>query len=116
MLIRQYGDYIPLFENIPRIFMPVFWVEQKFLMDAGKASQIRFALNLPSIGRITGIFLLVIGLFFISASQLRKILCPKEKSSNLLSKIEANGKGAVIKDYEMNPLMTKTELLQSCCK
>lgn len=97
--------------------MPLFWVEQKFSMDADNANKIKLALSAPGIGQTTGLVLLIAGIVLMSLSQLRKILCPRKKSTNLLSKIEANE--AVIKDNERNPLMipmSPTVLLQSCCK
>lgn len=99
--------------------MPLFWVEQKFSMDEDNANKIKLALSAPGIGQTTGLVLLIVGIVLMSLSQLRKILCPRRKSTNFLSKIEANANEAVIKDNETNPLMipmSPTELLQSCCK
>lgn len=116
VLMKQYGDYISLYQNVPRVYMPVFWAEQKFLLDSGKASQVRFAINLPFIGQSIGGFLFLLGVILMSVSQLKKIFCANEKSKNLLEKLEANGNGAVIKDYEMNPLMDNSPMSTNCCK
>lgn len=106
LLLKQYGDYIPLFQNVPRIFMPLFWVEQKFTMDAEHASQIKFALDIPCYGRIIGSLLLFIGIILMSITYVKKLFCAQRYSTKLPSKVDPNG--AVIKDYEMNLLMNKT--------
>lgn len=85
--------------------MPIFWVEQKFVLDPIKAAELRFGLSVPCIGQSVGIFLLLVGIILMSVGQLKKKLCANEKSSSLLTKLEANGIEAVIKEQEMNPLM-----------
>ena len=93
--------------------MPIFWLEQKFILDKDRASQVKLALNAPLIGQIVGGLLLFSGVLLLAFSQLRKFFCAKEKAKNLLSKLEANGNASVIKDYETNPLMTtKTSTLR----
>lgn len=82
--------------------MPLLWVEQRFIMDEENASQIRFALIIPCIGQAVGFALCAIGVILISVTYLKKLLCA---NINLPSKCEH---GAVIKDFEANPLMTKT--------
>lgn len=94
----------------------MFWVEQKFVLDSDKSGELRFGLTVPYIGQAIGIFLLLIGLILMSVGQLKKFFCTNDKSSSLLSKLEANGNGAVIKDYEMNPLMSNTQIATKCCK
>lgn len=116
ILLKPYGDYISLFQNMPRILMPVFWVEQKFVLDSIKAGDLRFGLSVPCIGQFIGIFLLLTGIILMSVGQLKKIFCGSEKSSSLLSKLEANENKAVIKDHEMNPLMSTVQMTTSCCK
>lgn len=80
--------------------MPQFWVEQKFIIDAEKASQIKLALNIPFIGQIIGIIMTIVGIVLMSMHRLKK-LC--QSHNNL--KTEVVEKGAVIKHAEMNPLM-----------
>jgi len=106
-VLMQYGDSISLFQNVPRIFMPIFWVEQKFVMDAENSSQIKLALVIPFIGRTLGIVMFVIGLVLISVRYLKTILCGSKDTTSHLSK--ANG--AVI-DYEINPLMSKANSIK----
>lgn len=96
--------------------MPLFWVEQKFSLDSIKAGELGFGLNVPFIGQTVGIVLLLSGIILMSVGQLKKIFFSTEKSPSLLSKLEANGNGAVIKEYEMNPLMSNTAMTISCYK
>lgn len=82
--------------------MPIFWVEQKFIIDAEHASQIKFALKVPCIGKIAGIILLISGIILMSIKHLKPLCCFNEKSPKL-SKFPSNLNGAVNK--EMKPLV-----------
>lgn len=88
--------------------MPLFWVEQKFAMDAETASQIKFALDLPCYGRIAGVVLSIIGIVLMSITHAKRVFCSDKNASKLPSKVEANG--SVIKDCEMNPLMITKQI------
>lgn len=107
VLIKQYGDYITLFQNVPRIFMPLFWVEQRFVLDADKGAELSLALKAPLIGQSIGVALLIVGVILMSHRYLRKVLCStNQRSVKLRPSIEKMEAGAVIKEFEMNPLMT----------
>lgn len=108
MMLKQYGDYIALFKDIPRIFMPIFWVEQRFIMNADTASQIKLALDIPCYGLIAGFVLLAIGVVLILVPYLKRLCCASKTSLDLPSKTESNGNCAVIKDREEKPLMYTT--------
>jgi len=105
MLIKQYSDYIPLYQKVPHIVMLIFWVEQKFIMDKDKTSRLKLALDVPFFMRLVGALLLLSGVAMLFISQLRKLFCSKEKAKNLISKFEVNEHNAVIK--EADPLMKK---------
>lgn len=92
--------------------MPIFWVEQTFVMDAEHASQIEFALKVPIIGKIAGIVLLISGIVLMSIKHLKPICGFNEKSQQRLSKLHSNlNNGAVSK--EMKPLViSKTQEAQ----
>lgn len=112
VLLDKYGDHITLFQKIPRIFMPIFWVEQRFIMDTENSSKIKFALDVPSYGRFAGFALLIVGMILIAVPYLKRLFCTSKSSLNLLSKVEAaNGNAAVILDCEKNPLMSTTTKL-----
>lgn len=87
--------------------MPIFWLEQKFILDADTAGQLKLALNAPFLGQIIGALMMLIGLVFLFISQFRKLFCAKEKAKSFLSKLEANGTSVVIIDSEINPLVNK---------
>lgn len=116
--MKQYGDYISLYKDVPRFFLPVFWVEQRFVLDAEKASELKMALMFPAIGRYVGIFLVISGIILMSISPMRRLLgigkrqC--ETPYDIYSRIEANE--PVIKEQEINPLMSITEITKQCCK
>lgn len=84
--------------------MPIFWLEQKFVLDAERAGQVKIALNAPKLGQIVGALLIFSGVLVMFISHFRKFFCAK-KAKNLLSKLEANGNASVIKDFEINPLV-----------
>lgn len=79
--------------------MPLFWVEQKFVMDAETSSQIRLALNIPLYGRIIGVLLSIVGLLLMSTKHLKRLFC----ATKPISKAHAT-KDAVIND-EMKTLV-----------
>lgn len=106
VLIKQYGDYITLYQNVPRIFMPLFWVEQRFVLDSDKGGELSLALNAPLIGQSIGIALLVVGVILMSNRYIRKVLCTNKRSEKFRPSIEKLEAGAVIKEFETNPLMT----------
>lgn len=97
--------------------MPIFWVEQKFVMDAEKAGQIRLALYAGTIGQIVGVSLLIVGFAIISIRHLRRVFSSATTDpAKVLSKLEASGKDAVIKDYELNPLVSNPQIqIGPCC-
>jgi CD36 family len=117
VLIQQYGNYVSLFQNVPKLFMPIFWVEQKFVMDAEKAGQIRLALYAGTIGQIVGVSLLIVGFAIISIRHFRRVFSSATTDpAKVLSKLEASGKDAVIKDYELNPLVSNPQIqIGPCC-
>jgi hypothetical protein len=86
--------------------MPEFWVEQKFIMNIENASQIKFALDIPCIGQMVGIVMTLTGIILMSITHLKRLCC---KLGVKESKNDEIAKGTVIKDYEMNPLMSKTQ-------
>jgi len=101
---------------MPRIYMPIFWIEQKFVMDADTAGKIRFALLAPWIGQVAGVSLLIVGVAIISIKHFRRCFCANSSQAsnrNIFSKIE-KANAPVIKDYEMNPLVGTTESV-ACC-
>lgn len=107
--MMQYGDYISLYQDVPRVFMPVFWVEQKFVLHADIARELRFALMLPSIGHYVGVILIIFGIIMMSFTRLRKLLCINkgkfEKAHDIYVKVDAE---PLTKEQEMNPLMSIT--------
>lgn len=107
VLIKEYGDYITLYQKVPRITMPLFWVEQRFVLDADKGAELNLALKAPLIGQSIGVALLIVGVILMSHRYLRKVLCgTNQRSVKLRPSIEKLEAGAVIKEFEMNPLMT----------
>jgi hypothetical protein len=101
VLIDQYATNIPLFDNVPRIFMPLFWMEQKFVLEADKARLVKLALKAPETGRIFGIVLLVLGIILLLLRFVFKTVAISDKSK--LSEEIVN----VRKDDEINPLVNQ---------
>jgi hypothetical protein len=97
--------------------MPIFWVEQKFVMDAEKAGQIRLALYAPTIGQIVGVSLLIVGFAILSIRHLRRVFSSVTTDpAHMISILEASGKDSVIKGYELSPLVSNPQIqLGPCC-
>ncbi|CRL01976.1 CLUMA_CG015303, isoform A [Clunio marinus] len=111
LLLRDYGEYINLYQDVPRVFMPIFYVEQKFIMDDDKASQIKLALNIPFIGQIIGVIIFALGIFMISFHYFKSFFTSKTSNDSKSLPLKP-GATTVIRDVEMNPLMKKTNLKQ----
>lgn len=66
-LVRPIEE-LSIFQDVPRTFIPAMWFEQKFTMDADMVRQIEIAVQIPWIGRLFGLVLLGVGIFFILIS------------------------------------------------
>lgn len=60
LLVRPM-NYIAMYEDVPYMFFPVIWFEQKVLMPEEFAAQIRLAVLAPTVGYCIAIFMIVIG-------------------------------------------------------
>lgn len=80
-LVRPVEE-LSIFQNVPRIFMPAMWFEQKFAMDAEMAQQIKIAVNIPWIGQIAGFVSLALGVVFIFIYIFILFLESKKKKPN----------------------------------
>lgn len=58
---------------------------------------------------MVGIIMAIIGVVLMSVTHIKRLICLRESKNPLTKQNEAE-KGAVIKDYEMNPLMSKQKL------
>jgi hypothetical protein len=88
--------------------MPLFWVEQKFVMDADKSSQIKIVLEIPEIGRILGVVLLFLGCILMLFRHMSKVFqrtVTVPEKLNFRAKIDDGN--IVITDIESNPLMSR---------
>lgn len=74
ILIRPFGS-ITLYKNVPRIMMPLFFIEQKFRMGEAHASELYFGLVMFSIMKYIGVILICLGLLFIICR--RYVSCSK---------------------------------------
>lgn len=67
-LLIQPIKHIKLFENVPKIFIPMLWFRQEADLSSDLGSQLKFVLILPTLGQVTflgiaglGLLLFVIG-------------------------------------------------------
>jgi CD36 family len=74
-------DDISLFQDVPRVFIPAMWFEQKFVMDEEMAQQVKIAVKIPRIGQLAGLIMLVIGIILTIISYLMSCI-QSRKSSN----------------------------------
>jgi len=86
-LVRPIED-IALFQDVPRIFMPAMWFEQKFVMDEEMAEQIKIAIQIPWIGRVVAFVLLGIGVLLVLISILITIIQSRRRSRRQQMEIE----------------------------
>lgn len=74
VLLRSYGP-VYLYKNVPKIMMPLFYVEQKFIMDEEKSSELRVGLFMLNYSMYAGFILVFLGLIIIVFKRLRYYCC-----------------------------------------
>lgn len=91
-LLRDYED-ISLYQDMPTRFIPAMWFEQKFTMSEEMTEQIKFALQIPTMGRIVGIQVFGFGLILVIVSSIIRCIANRKASdiSNDINLAEANG-------------------------
>lgn len=105
-LLRDYED-ISLYQDLPTRFIPAMWFEQKFTMSAEMAEQIKFALQIPSMGRIVGLQILGFGLILVVVSSIIRCIANRrvKETPTDINLAEANG---ARRQVETNsPLLTQ---------
>ncbi|CAO1400864.1 unnamed protein product [Diamesa serratosioi] len=109
-LIRNNED-IALFQEAPRVIIPVMWFEQKFAMDKKMADEIKAALSIPHIGQMMGIVFIVLGVFLVLLYPVINLIKPSRK-------VQANGHirreadDIDKKEKEASPLINRTTITQ----
>jgi CD36 family len=80
-------DDIALFQNLPTLFIPAMWVEQKFVLDSDTSKVLKIALTIPYIGRLVGLGLMAIGFVFVIIAWLIRCIsnCRGNRSENDLN-------------------------------
>jgi hypothetical protein len=68
-------EKIRMYKNVPTIMMPLFYVEQKFVMDEEKSSELRIGLLMLGGSKYVGFFLIFIGLFIFVLKPLKYYCC-----------------------------------------
>lgn len=93
-LLRDYED-ISLYQNLPTKFIPAMWFEQRFTMNAEMGEQLKFALQIPSMGQIVGIQIICFGLICVIVSSIIRCIATRRArdNSNDINLAEANGGG-----------------------
>lgn len=75
VLLEQFGS-ISLFKNVPKILMPLFFVEQKFLIDESDASQLYYGLLIFNLSKYAGFVLIFLGTCLLVCRRFK--CCKKE--------------------------------------
>jgi hypothetical protein len=79
---------ITLYENVPRVFVPMLWFEQRVQIPDSEVFKLKMLLNLSIICTSLGILLMVIGLI-VSSCLVYKIcttnICGKKENKYLYS-------------------------------
>ena len=107
LLVRPIEE-LSIFQDVPRIFIPAMWFEQKFVMDSDMVSQIRTAVKVPWIGRMVGFVCLAIGIILILvATFMALIKFRKEAERQRLGVNLGDEKIAVRLNIEDSPLLDR---------
>lgn len=106
-LLVQPVEELSLFQEVPRIFMPAMWFEQKFSMDEAMARKIKIAVQIPWIGRIAGLVLLGVGIVFVIISTMIACLQSKRAKRQQMETNFNDGKVDTREKKEVSPLLTR---------
>lgn len=68
-----------MYKSVPEIFFPMLWFEQTVEMPDSIASDLRMLLMMPMIGRVTAVFIILIGVFMVTFA-LTKSLFTRRKA------------------------------------
>jgi hypothetical protein len=60
VMLEQFGS-IGLYKNVPKILMPLFFVEQKFIIDESDAKQLYYGLLIFNLSKYAGFVLIFLG-------------------------------------------------------
>lgn len=64
LLIRP-NPQMALYADVPQVFMPILWFEQRVTLTKDLASEISMALSIPQTGQICAIIVIIIGLIML---------------------------------------------------
>nr|CAD7603521.1 unnamed protein product [Timema genevievae] len=113
-ILLDQRPYISLFKNVPKIFFPMLWFEERAAMPQEMASQLKLLLHLPTIGLVVSITLVVIGLITASTTALccvcRNVNPPLNDSDTKTSNGVLRGKESMLPLMDRNENSTKTIL------
>lgn len=114
-LVRPVEE-LSIFQDVPKIFIPAMWFEQKFVMDSDMARQIRIAVNIPLIGRMVGFAMLAIGAVLILIASCIAFMQSRRRAARQKMEINLGDSivGARLK-LEGSPLLnrlTKPQIIQ----
>lgn len=70
VMLEQFGS-ISLYRNVPKILMPLFFVEQKFIIEESDAQQLYYGLLIFSLSKYAGFVLIFLGAFLIICRRLK---------------------------------------------
>lgn len=105
LLVRPIEE-LSIFQEVPRIFIPAMWFEQKFTMDPDMANQLKIAVEIPWIGRVIGLILLAIGITLTIISYVITYLQSKRKPNRQQMEINlCDRQDAPRQKKEVSPLL-----------
>lgn len=106
-LVRPVEE-ISIFQEVPRIFMPAMWFEQKFVMDPQMAEQIRMAVKVPWVGRLVGIGMLALGIFTVIITYLVEYVMQRKQSRRQKTEFNLGNRIDIMPvKKEVSPLLTR---------
>lgn len=104
-----------MFANVPTVFMPILWFEQRVTLTEELASDISMALSIPQTGQICAIVVIVIGLIMLLWFPVHR--CLRRKATQVHSSEKVNVKVLTIDGLEKqdkvpegSPLIEKNNL------
>lgn len=93
-----------MYQDVPKKFIPILWMEKKIEADKGFYWKLRLALSAPKIGQILGILLIFTGVVLIT-----QYLLNRRRKSNKMAQISTgiNGTSQNTQQSTLQPLITK---------
>ncbi|XP_066906995.1 protein peste [Halyomorpha halys] len=109
-LLLEPTSGISLFEDVPTIYFPMIWFEQKVTITEALADEVRLVLRLPFIGQCFSSFLVIVGIVMILLAVYFRLQCTKQSAEKEEEMKRTEGTGEPLMGVEIKEMNKKTAI------